>query len=118
MITSVSKGVFLFSSFVLFFTFSFDLPFWYRQGRTGVGREVGWFYKNGNKRKREEKEKRKEKKRPQKVWQSAKGWMSMIDFWIFFPSFFLFFYYFYFDIDDIHFVLALRPVTNHAHVFF
>lgn len=78
MITSVSKGVFLFSSFVLFFTFSFDLPFWYRQGRTGVGREVGWFYKNGNKRKREEKEKRKEKKRPQKVWQSAKGWMSMI----------------------------------------
>ena len=42
----------------------------------------------------------------------------MIDFWIFFPSFFLFFYYFYFDIDDIHFVLALRPVTNHAHVFF
>ena len=83
MITSVSKGVFivLVFCFIYFFFFLFSFffliyLFWYRQGRTGVGREVGWFYKNGNKKR----EKKKEEKRPQKVWQSAKGWMSMICF--------------------------------------
>lgn len=80
MITSVSKGVFivLVFCFIFFFHLFFLIYlFWYRQGRTGVGREVCWFYKNGNK-KREKK--KKEEKRPQKVWQSAKGWMSMICF--------------------------------------
>ena len=115
MITSVSKGVFIVLVFCFIFSL-FILIYCFGTGRVGQvleGRLVG-STKMGTKKKREEKK----KKRPQKVWQSAKGWMSMIDFWIFFPSFFLFFYYFYFDIDDIHFVLALRPVTNHAHVFF
>ena len=78
MITSVSKGVFIVLVFCLIFFFHLFFLiylFWYRQGRTGVGREVCWFYKMGTK-----KERKKEEKRPQKVWQSAKGWMSMICF--------------------------------------
>lgn len=108
MITSVSKGVFIVLVFCFIF---FPFSFWFICFGTGrveqvlEGRFVG-STKMGTKKER----RKKKKKDPKKFGSRRKGGWAWFVF-EFFPSFSIFFYHLYFDIDDIHFVLALRPVT-------
>lgn len=109
------------SFFVLIFCFIFYFFFWFTvlvQARSDRCWKGGWLVlqKWEQKEERRKREKKRKEKTPKSLAVGER--MDEHDFWIFFPSFSIFSIISYFDIDDIHFVLASRPVTNHAHVFF